>query len=234
MTHRGPFQPLLFCDSVILWFYELPFECMGIQRMRLRIYIKSFSYQGPCTKAAISQHIEFLTFLIFRVFALKSCFLFQWSAWKTWCNPTGWRDLQSKGYLLAKELWGASGWCWGELAFASHSNRSWLWTSKDQALLERSQGQGQSPFFSTALLPSRLRVWSTRKKSSSQSHTCASRLVLTSVPDCDIEIPCFVPWGPRYSDAPQGTCHGEKSRRRASYSGSSGLGPSLFFNPHPR
>ena len=27
MTHRGPFQPLLFCDSVILWFCQKRISC---------------------------------------------------------------------------------------------------------------------------------------------------------------------------------------------------------------
>ena len=75
---------------------------------------------------------------------------------------------------------------------------------KDQALLNRSQGHWQSHSCNSTLLPSHLHGWSARKKSWSQSQTCAGRLVFASVPDCDIEVPCFVPWGPRYSDAPQG------------------------------
>jgi len=27
MIHRGPFQPLPFCDSVILWWMPLPWKC---------------------------------------------------------------------------------------------------------------------------------------------------------------------------------------------------------------
>lgn len=75
---------------------------------------------------------------------------------------------------------------------------------KDQALLSRSRGHWQSHFCNTTLLPSRLHGWSARKKSWCQSQTCAGRLVITSVPDRDIEVPCFVPWGPGCSDRPQG------------------------------
>lgn len=99
---------------------------MGIQRVQLCIYIKSFSCQRTCTKAAISQHTKFFTFLISKAFALKRCFflLFQWSGWKTlWSNPTGWRDfllpgLRSKGYLQLKVLWWAFGWYQDELVFS--------------------------------------------------------------------------------------------------------------------
>lgn len=75
---------------------------------------------------------------------------------------------------------------------------------KDQALLSRIWGHWQNHFCNSTVLPSYLHGWSARTKSWSQSQACAGRLVFTAVPDCDIEVAWFFPWGQRYSDAPQG------------------------------
>lgn len=92
---------------------------------------------------------------------------------------------------------------------------------KDQVLLSRSRVQWQSHFCNTTLPSSHLHDWSARKKSWSQSQMCAGSLVFTSVPDRAIEVPCSVPWGPRYSDAPQGIAMESSNSRKH------GLGPTV-------
>lgn len=100
---------------------------------------------------------------------------------------------------------------------------------QDQTLLSRSRGHLQNCFGNVTLLPSRLHAWSARKKSWSQSQTCAGRLVFTSVPDCDIEVPWFVLW------CTSGQCHREENlQSQLQREKPLGTYSSLFFNPHPR